>query len=550
MTLKEKIRNLSERSFLDSLISLKNQDRDDELRETIWLRCEDNVESFTNVFYPHYAKFPFNKFHQDFFYKASSFERGYRRAWASPRGSAKSTIVSLIKPTHDVCYNLEQFILLISSTDDLAIGKLKDIRDEVLTNDAMRDIYGLHFETKKPGAEQFIIYSDLGKTFFVARGAGAQIRGIRFGPKRPTKVILDDLEHSERVYSQLQRQKTENYFKEDVGKVGDEETNIEMVGTILHRQSLLNNILSNPAYYSKKYQSIINWPERMDLWNDWESIAMNIGNDDRLEEADKFYEDNKEAMDQAAKVMWPEKEPLLYLFKEKLEIGRRAFFKEKQNEPMGADDRVFERILWYREEKDGFRIEETGELIDKIHLQNNFYGALDPSTGQTKVTARKQPDFACIAMGFTDAKDRLFVHKDWTKRKPPSAQINSIFDNHDVYNFQKFGVETNLYRDLLIKDIVEERKKREDRIKKKIKIPFYDIVNTENKDKRIHRLEPKVTHGWILFNRDLSAEFQNQLLDYPFVENDDCLDALEMLYMLINNAYKASPVSISAMGGY
>lgn len=518
-------------------------------KQCIYARCETDRRFYTEYFFPHYAKFPFNVFHNDYFKAVEKPQRAYRRAWASPRGSAKSTIVTLVEPLHDVCYDKEQFTIIISSTDDLAVGKLKDIRDEVLTNYALCDMYGLHFETKKPGAEKFILYSDIGKTFFVARGAGSQIRGIRFGPNRPTKVILDDLEHSERVYSQVQRDKLENYFKEDVGKVGNEETNIELVGTVLHRQSLLSGLLLNPAYTSKKYQSIIKWPDRMDLWNNWEKIAMDIGNDDRLPESDKYYYDNKEAMDQGAEIMWPEKEPLLYLFKEKLEIGRRSFFKEKQNEPMGADDRVFERILWYKEVPDGIRIKETDEFIPWKHLKHSCYAALDPSTGQSKPTQRKKPDFASMSIGYECPKGRLFVHKDWTKRRPPSKQIDAIFSEHEVHDFQKFGVETNLFRELLLKNIVEERKRLEKARKGVIKIPFYDIVNTENKEKRIHRLEPKVTHGWILFNENLSAEYQNQLQDFPYVEHDDCLDSLEMLWMLVNNAYKASPLSMSAMGG-
>lgn len=520
-----------------------------ERNEAIRIRCKTDVEFFAKFFFPHYATHPFNEFHLDFFEACKTIERAYRRAWASPRGSAKSVQATLIKPIHDVCYDLEQFLIIISSTDDLAVGKLKDIRDEVLSNDTLRHIYGLYFETKKPGAEKFVIYSPIGKTLFVARGSGSQIRGIRFGPKRPTKIILDDLEHSEKVYSQVQRGKTENYFKEDVGKVGDEKTNIEFVGTILHRKSLLSETLKNPAYRSKKYKSIKKWPERMDLWNKWEEIAMELGNDNRLDDADQFYYDNKEAMDQGAEVMWPSKEPLLHLFKEKLEIGRQAFFKEKQNEPMGAEERVFERILWYRDTAKGPQILETGEVVPWDYLRDSFYGALDPSAGERKPTQTKQPDFASMVMGYKDPKGRLFVHKDWTKRKPPSKQIEAIFDMHSEFNFQKFGVETNLFRNLLIKNIVEERKRRESqRGGRLLKIPFYDILNTENKDKRIHRLEPKVTHGWILFNENLSAEFQNQLLDYPYVDHDDCLDGLEMLWNLVNNAYKASPVSVGGMG--
>jgi phage terminase large subunit-like protein len=80
-----------------------------------------------------------------------------------------------------------------------------------------------------------------------------------------------------------------------------------------------------------------------------------------------------------------------------------------------------------------------------------------------------------------------------------------------------------------------------------LKIPFYDVVNYEQKDKRIHRLEPKVAHGWILFNENLSSEAHNQLLDYPYIDHDDFLDSTEMLYSLVHGSYKASAVSLDAM---
>ena len=48
---------------------------------------------------------------------------------------------------------------------------------------------------------------------------------------------------------------------------------------------------------------------------------------------------------------------------------------------------------------------------------------------------------------------------------------------------RKFGFETNLFRGLMRKDIIEERnrlQKTGDR--KLVQLPFYDIVNTEQKD--------------------------------------------------------------------
>jgi predicted phage terminase large subunit-like protein len=527
--------------------------RENHDNETYWQaikdRCETDLDLFSTYFFKHYCTHKPNEFHRDFEKQAEKIVRGYRRAWAAPRGSAKSVKVSLIKPIHDACYALEQFILIISATDSLAVQKLKDIRDEILSNDLLRCIYGISFDKRNPGETAFIVNTENSKIYFMAVGRGAQIRGVRFGPHRPTKIICDDIEHSEKVYSEKQRDKTESYFKEDIGKVGDENTNIEVVGTILHRQSLLAKLLINPAYSSKKYKSIIEWSGEKELWNEWEKIYMNIMDETRLENANAFFEQNKDAMLKNTRVMWPEKESYVHLMKELMEIGKRAFMKEKQNDPLGADDRVFENIAWYVEIPQGIQIEETKEIIEWDYIKNRCCGALDPSTGQTKSSQSRLGDFACLLVAYQEPKGRLLIHWDWTKRIPPTQQIEQIFEAHHRFNFEKFGVETNLYRELLLPNIIAEKKLRERKENKIIKIPFYDIINTENKDKRIHRLEPKIAHKWILFNKALSHEFINQITEYPHADHDDCPDCLEMIWNLVHNKYKASPLSISAMSG-
>lgn len=531
------------------LENLRQQGLVNERNSAIRLRCETDLEVFAEIFFPHFCTHPRNRFHADYDALATNNIRGYRRAWAAPRGSAKSVKVALIKPIHDTCYALEKFILIVSSTDPLAAQKLKDIRDEILSNGMLETVYGLHFKTKKPGETSFIAHTKTSRTYFMSVGRGAQVRGVRFGPHRPTKIICDDMEHSEKVYSERQREKTDIYFKEDIGKVGNEDTNIEVIGTILHRQSLLSELLVNPTYQSKKYRSIEEWPVNKELWNKWESIYMNIQDDNRTNNAHEFYLQHKEEMDKGALVMWPEKEPLEHLMKEMMEIGKRSFMKEKQNDPMGSDDKVFENMFWYREEANGLRIEETGELIPLDILKNSCYGAMDPSTGQNRASKNRLADYACILTGFKCPKGRVLVHNDWTKRKPPTQQIDQIFELNERFHYEKFAVETNLYRDLLLPNIQAERKRREEKSKSIIKIPFYDVVNTENKDQRIHRLEPKVAHKWILFNRALSHDFVNQMEEYPYGDHDDCPDTLEMLFNLVHNRYKTGEINTSVMRG-
>jgi len=534
--------------FLDFLESIRKESGENEdFFNAVYHRGEYDLTFFNEFFFPHFCTHEANLFHKEFDCVASQKIRGYRRAWAAPRGSAKSVRAACFKPIHDTCYGLEKFIVIISNTDPLAVSKLKDIRDEVLSNELLRYVYGIHFDVKKPGAKEYYICTPKGKVYFKCFGGAAQVRGVRYGAHRPSKIIIDDLEHSEKVYSERQREKTLNFVNEDVTKAGNEKTNIEIVGTILHQDSMLAGMEKNPTYQFRKYKSVIEWSKRQDLWDKWEHLYMDIKNPNRLEESEQFYNENKEEMLQGTKVLWHDKEPYLYLMKELMEIGKRSFFKEKQNNPLSADDVLFDRIWWYQEKEDHFYIEMTGEKIYYDKFVNSAYGALDPAAGQSKPSQSKKTDFSCLVTGLKCPSGRIFVHHDITKRISPTKQINSIFDCHEKFDYEKFAVETNLFRNLLMQNIMEEKKRREQKTNKIIRIPFYDVVNTENKEKRIYRLEPKIHHGWLLFNRKLSKDFQIMLESYPYSDHDDAPDVLEILYNLVHNCYKIGNVNMNLM---
>lgn len=513
------------------------------------LRMATDLELYTVVFFPHYCELEFNQFHRDIFSTFKFGARSLRDVGAAPRGSAKSTLKTLIKPLHDVCYHIERFILIISNTGPLAAQKLKDIRAEILANDDLVSVFGIGFATKNPGETQFLVTCGEHKTYFLAVGRGSQVRGARFGPWRPSKIICDDVEFSEEVNNEQIRTKTENWFFEDVVKVGDHQTNIDFVGTVLHPQALLSKLLRNPAYDGKIYQSVISWSAREDLWQQWREIYTNIENTKRVAESDLFFKINEKEMLRGTKVLWPEKEPYLYLMKEMVEIGRRAFMKEKQNAPLGADEPGFDTIHWYRARNDGIVLEQNDQFIPWKDVKHAAYGAIDPSTGKKKAKGGKLGDYASLAACYMSPNGRLLVHEDWTKRAGPTKQIQQIFEFHKRYQFVKFGVEINLYRELLMTNIVEERKRLERESGQLLKIPFYEIEQTENKTERIFRLEPRISHGWMVFNRALSEEFKQMIENFPHGEHDDAPDVAEMLWGLTHNRYEASSVSIDIMAG-
>ncbi len=517
----------------------------DAFRSAVIARCATDIEFFAKTFFPHYCKFPFNVFHKDTFRDYKLYERNVRRASAAPRGYAKSTLKVLIKPIHDICYKLEKFIVILSNTEAQSVSKLKDIQAELIDNELLTSFYGRLIQSRKVGSTDFIATNGNHSCRLLAMGSGTEMRGIRYRDVRPTKIILDDIEHSTEVENEMLRDKMQDWYDDVVSKIGDTETNIEVVGTILHERSLLRRLLANARYSSREYKAVISWAERKDLWDQWTQIYTNLDDEERLEKAQKFYQDNKSDMDQGVQVLWPDKEPYYRLMEEIIENGIRSFMKEKQNSPMSDDEKVFrpEDIWWYRETDKGLLIEKTNVLIPWNSL--TAYGSIDPSTGQRKVTSNKKTDFTSIVCGYADAKKRLFVDSDYTKRVSPSVFIKKIFELHEQYQFYKFGVETNLFRNLLIKNINDERLRIEKEEKKIIKVKFYDIELHDNKEKRIYTLEPKVFHGHILFNRDkVSTEFMNQLYDFPKAQHDDAPDSLEMLYGLVNNKYKVGALNI------
>lgn len=538
----EEIGKLSSKEFQ----TLYESETEKEIRlELLVLRCASDQELFAKVFFPHYCTREFNDFHHDFFQTVQYGERNVRRVRAAPRGSAKSTLATLVKPIHDVCYGLEKFILIFSSTTPLANKKLKDIRAEILANGFLRLVYGVRFPKKKVGESEFAVVSNRGRTYFAALGRGAEVRGIRINEDRPTKVLCDDVEHSDEVYNEKVRSKTESWFLEDVSKVGDSGTNIDFVGTILHKDSLLSKLLKNPAYDGQVFKAIISWSERQDLWEKWNDIYINKDKKTHRDDARKFYEQNKTEMLRGTKVLWPEKEDYYAHMIDLAEIGKRSFMKEKQNEPQGDEGSIFERIHWYREETEGLRIESSNTLVPWANL--TCLAAMDPATGQDKAK-KGSGDFTVLGVGYKDTKDRLFLHWDSTKRESPTRFISRTFDVHERFNFERMALETNLYRNLLMENIVEEKRRREIKNKSKgIKIQFYEVENTENKRERIYRLEPKVNNAWILFNRALSREFMLMFEDFPNADHDDSPDMVEMMWNLANNRYKPSGIGLNVM---
>lgn len=189
---------------------------------------------------------------------------------AAPRNHAKSTAL-----THDfilanACFRIEEYIILVGSTEEMAIEHLGDIANELRENeDLIRDFKIKGFVTDQ--RTDIIVECTDGHQFrIIARGAEQKIRGRKWRGKRPGLVVGDDLEDDEQVESQDRRRKFRRWFFRACKQALRDGGRIRVHGTILHEDSLLARLIKNHSWNSKCYKAHasfddftqILWPEK------------------------------------------------------------------------------------------------------------------------------------------------------------------------------------------------------------------------------------------------------------------------------------------------
>jgi predicted phage terminase large subunit-like protein len=188
-------------------------------------------------------------------------------ATAAPRNHAKSTAL-----THDytlaaVLFRAEDYVIVVGSSEDMAIEHLGDIANELRENeDIIRDFKIKDFITDQK--TDIIVECHDGHQFrLIARGAEQKIRGRKWRGKRPGLIIFDDIEDDEQVESKDRRTKFRRWFFRACKQSLRDGGKIRGHGTILHEDSLLNRLMRNKVWDSKLYKAHKSFSEFTDiLW--------------------------------------------------------------------------------------------------------------------------------------------------------------------------------------------------------------------------------------------------------------------------------------------
>lgn len=494
-----------------------------ELRRTRRAMAGKSPQAFAQVYLTADCSLKFSRMHLEIFELLQNIiqKRAGRLAIAAPRGHAKSTIVSLAFVLWCVLYEKEKLVLIVSATQDQAMLLLKAIKDQIRGNQQLIDDFPDACGGKlAPWRAERI---QLGNgAMILAYGAMQGLRGAKNKSHRPGLIVVDDIENSEHVISEDQRHKMGEWFRGTLLHAGHPDTNVVVVGTVLHYDSLLANLI-NPkdrrGWEGRKYQAIENFGDRPDLWERWAAIfrcKVDFENKTGPESAGAFYESNKKDMLQGTKVLWPEREDYHALMVIREREGLHSFQAEKQNEPIDSEQCIFaEKDFHYWDD------EHADEQALRAALGKNggyFYGACDPSLGRRT----GQGDYTAIVILYQSQRPQInhVVVADLA-RLPPDQTIERIIKYTTMYPISRFAIETNQFQSLMCEDIVRRAKAAA------VRTTFVPIENRTHKESRIASLEPEVTQGRIRFSRR-HDKLLDQLRQFPHAVYDDGPDALEM----------------------
>jgi predicted phage terminase large subunit-like protein len=167
-------------------------------------------------------------------------------------------------------FRVEAYIIIVGASEDMAIEHLGDIANELRENEELiRDFKIREFVVDQK--TDIIVECLDGYQFrFIARGAEQKIRGRKWRGHRPGLIVFDDIEDDEQVESRDRRRKFRRWFFRACKQALRDGGKIRGHGTILHDDSLLNRLMRNQEWDSKRYQAHasfddftnILWPEK------------------------------------------------------------------------------------------------------------------------------------------------------------------------------------------------------------------------------------------------------------------------------------------------
>ena len=403
---------------------------------------------------------------------------------AFPREFGKSTYVWVFFPAWNILAGRYRYIVYIASSKERAIEQLRNLRAEISAHPLLKGL--IDIEGDRADELEYTDRATGRKCLIRAYGAGQNLRGIRYQEKRPDIVILDDIEDSESVQSETQRKKLWEWFHADVRPLSST-GRLFVIGTVLHEDSLLNNLLNNPPAGFK---------------------GLKYGIEDG-----------------EGKPTWEERFPREWIEERKKDYQAQGlidvFYREYMNVAISPDTQIFKRSY--------FRYYDSDTL--------NWKGWAVFTTVDLAISKADTSDYTAICTVAVSPQNHWFVLDIDYGRYDPTETIDAIFRAVQKYKPLIVGIERVAYQQALEHFLIKEMPERG------VFFRVEPLKAEKKKELRIQALQPRFKAGTIWFPQfaDFTTELEAELLTFPRGKHDDLIDALAYMEQI---AYPKKGVGI------
>ena len=515
----------------------------EELRQQIELECEAfetdpaaskarreravvDYQFFCQTYFPHYVPTPHFSLFQQFIFKrlpeCIDGEADAREVHLAPRGEAKSTYETQLGTLWSICrakwldeVGIKQgisrkarkhLVVIVMNTEEQSAEMLESIKAELDSNPRLAQDFPEAMGQGRVWQATTVLTA--GNIKIRIGGTGKKLRGMKHGPYRPDLIFLDDLENDEHVRTKGGRDKTEKFVTASVLGLAPPMGGMDVfwVGTSLHYDAAINRVARSPGWRRRIFRAIMQWPDAMQLWEQWEQLYTRTGSDEEKvqfeADAKAFYEANKKAMDAGAVLSWPEVRGLYRLMC--IRAANHTSFDQEYQNAAGTDATApFAKIHFW---------------VDRL-ADWTFFGAIDPSLG--KSGAARDPS-ALLVGGLNRQTSVLDVVEADIGRKVPDIIISRAIDLQAEYNCIAWAVETVQFQAFLFSELIKRS------ALKGVAFPGVPVTPINDKALRIISLQPHTSNGLIRLHRSQTTLIE-QLQFWPEADHDDGPDALDML---------------------
>lgn len=472
----------------------------EERKNEIRLELKNNLVLFGKTIVPKF----FSVESPDFHYEISEYLLDDTIKYLNiiaPRGTAKSTLVGVVKVLHHLMYEPgKKVIAIVSRTQGHAINLLQTIKDIINYSPEFRELFGYWgIQNSKKWTSAEIILKD--GSAVVCKGMGQMFRGINIGGQRPTLIILDDPEDENNTKTSEAMDSNLTWLLQSAEPALDaRKGRIIIIGTPLHQNCIVMRLENSNKYITLHYKYLHEENGiKCSLWDEMFTVS-------QLEQMKREAE----------------------------EMGKlSSFYKERQCEVIGDEDQLFKPEYIQRWDghlevkKDGNTwehylhiTEENGIILkeEKIIPVNTYLG-VDPAS-----STRQTADFSVVFPVAYDKDENIYCLPYWRKRATPMDVAEAILQKIKEVRPQRGGIETTGYQEMLRQYV------RDGMTKRGLFVSGFEQTDgykpRTEKSARLERLEPIFRRGKVWLKKGMQT-FEDELLMFPRGRHDDILDSFD-----------------------